>query len=408
MAKRKQKAATKSPLTAGQVSRVRQQRRRQRILRLCGAAFIGFIIVFVGFGYYFSEVKPNSEPAIKVNDKMFTMGYYNEALKIYPAEIAAEGIISTELMIQGAAALGITVDNSEVQAQLKEANLPSSRPAQQAVMGSLLQPKLTEHFGSQIAEKMEQVQVQYMLLETEEGALAARNRLEAAEDFAAVANNLSVKPLYTPPAEPVWLAKGLAELKLGNKVIEDIAFSLSKGQISQPVEDADVQKRLGYWIIELTEKKDDNKAAVRAILLGSLQEAKDVEAKLKAGEDFAALAQQFSQHSSKDKGGDLGEIEKGPMGTIFDEAAFALEPGQVSVPVRDDVPVTKGGYWLVQAVDREEARELSKEDRDTLINNAFQKWLEALRENGKVENLVDKKETPATPAVQQPDPGETK
>ena len=53
------------------------------------------------------------------------------------------------------------------------------------------------------------------------------------------------------------------------------------------------------------------------------------------GADFAALARENSDDlGSKSAGGDLGAIEKGVFGDAFDTAFFALQPGQVSAPVR--------------------------------------------------------------------------
>ena len=54
-----------------------------------------------------------------------------------------------------------------------------------------------------------------------------------------------------------------------------------------------------------------------------------------AGEDFAALAGEFSQDpGTATQGGDLGSFRRGQMVPAFDSAAFALEPGEVSGPVR--------------------------------------------------------------------------
>lgn len=59
--------------------------------------------------------------------------------------------------------------------------------------------------------------------------------------------------------------------------------------------------------------------------------AEDVLKRVKAGEDFAKLAKEFSTDpGSKDKGGDLGWFGRGQMVPEFDKAAFALQPGQVS------------------------------------------------------------------------------
>ncbi|MGI9107800.1 MAG: peptidylprolyl isomerase, partial [Pyrinomonadaceae bacterium] len=59
--------------------------------------------------------------------------------------------------------------------------------------------------------------------------------------------------------------------------------------------------------------------------------AEDVLRRVRAGEDFAALAKEFSSDpGNKDKGGDLGWFGRGMMVKPFEEAAFALKPGETS------------------------------------------------------------------------------
>lgn len=55
---------------------------------------------------------------------------------------------------------------------------------------------------------------------------------------------------------------------------------------------------------------------------------------VKSGKDFAALAQQFSDCSSKTAGGDLGLIKQGYMPKDFDSVAFAMKPGETSGVVK--------------------------------------------------------------------------
>jgi peptidyl-prolyl cis-trans isomerase D len=59
-------------------------------------------------------------------------------------------------------------------------------------------------------------------------------------------------------------------------------------------------------------------------------EAEKVLARIKAGEDFAKLARQFSEDGTKDKGGDLGLFARGQMVQPFEDSVFSLHKGEVS------------------------------------------------------------------------------
>ncbi len=89
----------------------------------------------------------------------------------------------------------------------------------------------------------------------------------------------------------------------------------------------------------------------------ALQKIKDVQKKIKAGEDFAALAQAHSEGPSSVKGGDLGFFRRGQMVKSFEEAAFALQKDEVS-----DVVETRFGYHLIQVTDRRPAGAIGFEE----------------------------------------------
>ena len=109
----------------------------------------------------------------------------------------------------------------------------------------------------------------------------------------------------------------------------------------------------------------------RHILVATKDEADQVEADLKAGGDFAALAAQYSiDTTTKDLGGDLGWFPRGQMVTEFEDAAFALQNvGDISDPVQ-----TQYGYHIIQLLGREQ-RPISSSRLSTVQNDNFTKWL---------------------------------
>jgi peptidyl-prolyl cis-trans isomerase D len=79
--------------------------------------------------------------------------------------------------------------------------------------------------------------------------------------------------------------------------------------------------------------------------------AEDVLKQAKGGADFAALAKKYSEDdSNKDKGGDLDYFGRGIMAKEFEEAAFAMQPGQIS-----DLVKTQFGFHIIKLVDKKAA-----------------------------------------------------
>jgi len=62
--------------------------------------------------------------------------------------------------------------------------------------------------------------------------------------------------------------------------------------------------------------------------------AREILARAEKGEDFVALAKQYSEGPSRDQGGDLGFFPRGRMVPAFDAAVFSMKPGEIRGPVR--------------------------------------------------------------------------
>jgi peptidyl-prolyl cis-trans isomerase C len=110
------------------------------------------------------------------------------------------------------------------------------------------------------------------------------------------------------------------------------------------------------------------------------------------GEDFSALAVEFSDDGSKQNGGDLGFFPRGRMVQDFEEVAFSLQPGQMSEVVR-----TPFGYHVIKVEERKTGRALAFDEAKSQVKEdltqrqsfeRYQQYMVGLRSKAKVEVLL--------------------
>jgi len=125
----------------------------------------------------------------------------------------------------------------------------------------------------------------------------------------------------------------------------------------------------------------DEQVHVRHILLETEEEAQTVLARLEAGEDFTSLAEELStDESTRQDGGDLGWFPRGVMVPEFEEATFALQPGEMS-----DIVQTSFGYHIILVEERDPDRELEPSLLERRQTSALSEWLEEQRQSEAVE-----------------------
>ena len=115
--------------------------------------------------------------------------------------------------------------------------------------------------------------------------------------------------------------------------------------------------------------------------------AADLKKRALAGEDFAALAKKYSQEPGADKsGGDLGYFGKGQMVAPFEEAAFKLQPGQISDPVE-----TPFGIHIIKVEDRKMQSfdqlkgQFREQVKSQLVQEAEQTYVKSLTDTMQIE-----------------------
>jgi len=405
---KKNQQRPKREVTKRQLSRWQQQKKRQRLIFGSGIVVIAAALVTIIVGWYTTQYQPMHETVLEVNGTSFNMNYYINTLKFYSqgqpeyymdviADESMAIIERNELIRQGALKLGFSVSNDEVEQEFEDNDLPLNKDYIEFARAEMLITKLVdEYFEHQVPVYAEQRHIMAMFLETEGQAINVRARLEAGEDFGELAGELSLESIsQTKNGDLGWRPKDVLPELLGTSVPDDYAFNAQVGVLSQPIYDEASTKNVGYWLLKVSERDEDSDLAhVQGILLGSETEAQDARARLEAGEDFAALAKELSQHeTSRANDGDIGWSVPDTMSEAFEDFAFdyEVELETVSEPIRDDTMTTTGGFWLVKLLDKDDNRKIEDDNRNILKSKALNEWVDSLLEDpeNKIERYLD-------------------
>ena len=160
-------------------------------------------------------------------------------------------------------------------------------------------------------------------------------------------------------------ARGLTEADVRSALREQLVLdkALAKDVTITPAQISD------YFNKNRATFDKPEQVSARHILVPSLPLANQIEADLKAGQNFADLAKKYSTDpGSKDKGGDLGEFRRGQMVPAFDKYAFSAPIGAISPPIKSPF-----GYHIIQVESRTPGQ------KATLVS-ATPQILEALRQ----------------------------
>ena len=128
----------------------------------------------------------------------------------------------------------------------------------------------------------------------------------------------------------------------------------------------------------------DEQVWARHILVADEETAKTALERLDNGEDWAVLAAELSMDTSnKDLGGDLGWFGRGMMVAEFEDAAYAVAPGQISKPIKSQF-----GWHLIQVIGHEE-RPISADAFEQKKQTYFDDWLASMRRQAEEAGLLE-------------------
>ena len=214
--------------------------------------------------------------------------------------------------------------------------------------------------------------------------------------------------LITYLADVIVLAQAADQHQLANRgdVKQRIEFERHKALMEALLQDAgkaamsdDAMHKVYNEAIKQTPNEQEVRA--RHILVATEGEAKDIEAQLKSGADFAKLAKEKSKDPGAAEGGDLGYFTKDQMVPEFAEAAFKLDKGQVSDPVK-----TQFGWHIIRVEDKRTKPtptydEVKGQLQNYVARRAQAELVDNLRKSATIERL-DQPASQANPSALNP------
>lgn len=150
-------------------------------------------------------------------------------------------------------------------------------------------------------------------------------------------------------------------------------------------------------------QKPEPEIRARHILVPTDADAQEVLKRLKAGEDFAKVAKEVSKDPGSE-GGELGWFTKDRMVPEFADAAFKLDTGQTSEPVKSQF-----GWHVIQVEEKREKTfppfdQVKDQVAHYIIQKAQATLVQDLRKNAKIEKLEPEPSAEAPNASKAPEP----
>jgi peptidyl-prolyl cis-trans isomerase C len=166
-----------------------------------------------------------------------------------------------------------------------------------------------------------------------------------------------------------------------NKILME---TLLQSETKAAVTDAAMQRVYDDATKQMGSEKEVH---ARHILVETEEEAKQIAAELKKGGDFAELAKRSKEPGAGERAGDLGYFTKDQMVPAFSDAAFALEPGKISEPVK-----TEFGWHVIKLEDKRDRvpppfDQVKGQIETYLVRKTQSDLITKLREGAKIERV---------------------
>ncbi|MBN8293595.1 peptidylprolyl isomerase [Rhodobacter sp. NTK016B] len=221
-------------------------------------------------------------------------------------------------------------------------------------------------------------------------AIALRAQLP--EQFAQVPNETLFPAIVEQLVEQELVSQANADtlssrqrILLENETRNFIAAAVLQDVATEAVTEESLDAAYETFAAEYAEGEPVTEYHAAHILVRSEEERDQVVAALDEGQEFGAVAAEFSIDGSAQQGGDLGWFAPGMMIPDFQAAVEALEPGQVSEPIQ-----TRFGWHVIKLFETRTAEVPAQEEVQMELSQEIQReatrvYIEGLREGTEVE-----------------------
>ena len=377
-------------LTKRQVARSQKVRRRERNT-LIGIASIAALVVGVLIYGAVNEylIKPNAPIAtvdgVQISTKLYkkhwqyiqanTLASYEQ----YQSELARLNALAEPTDMDGIYIQYYQQMVQQLQNQLTNLNL--------SVLDNLIDDELVRQEAKKegIAVSPEEVQAEIEITFGFERNPPTPTPTEVITDTDAVTETATPVPTATRMSEEQFQTTYTTQKDYFQK-----QFGFSEQEFRALFEIQLLRQKLQAVLGERVPTTEEQ-VHVRHILVATEEEAQEVVKRLQAGEDFAALALELSTDTTnKETGGDLDWFGRGAMVAEFEAAAFSLEPGKVSDPVKTDF-----GYHIIEVLEKDPNREMDEYTLNQVKAAALDDWLSTQRYSDRVERFWTSDKVPS-------------
>lgn len=376
-------AAGKQVLSKRQLSKKEREERQKRLVIVFAAVTVAAVLLVLAFGFYQEYIAKPSAPVATVNGKPISTRDYQAMVRyrrFEQASMIARLQNQLSLLDPTAEDQQFLVEYFQSQIQQLQENA-SSLPID--VLDEMIDDELIRQEASarNITVTADELQED---IEQQFGYI----RNPPTPTPTPITTTLETDVTPTPTEAPMTLEEfqqNYNQYVVAVRQNANLSETAFRRLFESSLYSAKLQEALAEEVPLTAEQ-----VHARHILVATEEEANDVLARLEGGEDFAALAEELSEDTgSAEEGGDLGWFPRGLMVTEFEEAAFALEPGQTSDPVQ-----TAYGYHIINVIERDANRLLDESILEQKKASALQDWLAEQRQSEAVESYWSSEKVP--------------